>query len=675
VSGTRRLAAITFIDVAGFTTLTQEDERGALALVGELEGLLAPVLKKFRGRRVKSTGDGVLLEFQNALDAVECSVEFQRRVHDRNDRAGARPLPVRVGVHLGDVQGRGADILGDAVNIASRVEGLAEVGGVTLSAPVYDQVHNKVSVGLARVGPRPLRGVREPMVLYRVILPWTRPSGPPLASAGPRLAVLPLANISPDPDDAYFADGLTEELVSVLSRIHGLRVVARSSVSQYKTSPKPVSLVGAELGVSSVLEGSVRKSGNRLRVSLQLVDVTSEEPTWSETYNRQLDDVFVVQSDIADRTAKALQLELTKGAAPRIVRRPTSDLAAYDLYLRGLVAQQEATPAAFEEAGRCFERATALDPSFAEAYAAWADMYVAAAGDTMPMPAVMPRARELARRAIELDPESSAAHSALGNIAYQFDHDWARAEAEFRTAIELNPSNLNAHRFYAMMLLSLRRLDEAREVTQAAIRLDPGGRHRMTLGVIDLAAGRYDSAIAVHEAERDRHPGAIGPRIFLGLCYVAAGRLDEARREADLPLDGADDTERFDHALLSALVGRPELARAVAAKAERGEAESYTSDTHLALLYSALGDRDRALSLLEKEWREGDRVLWLFYSGVWFDPIRADPRFTALLRKYGLPTDPPIRPATGDGPSPPPAEGGPRGSPRSRRPRRWPKHN
>ncbi len=657
MSGTRRLAAIMFIDVAGFTALTQTDEKAALALVREQEALLAPLLRRFRGRKVKSTGDGLLLEFPNALDAVELGVAFQRQVHERNRRETARPLPVRVGIHLGDVQREGNDILGDTVNICSRVERFSEIGGVCLTAPVYDQVHNKVSYEIARLGPRELRGVRDPVTLYHVVLPWARGEGSVGSPTVPRLAVLPLTNISPNPKDAYFADGLTEELVSVLSRLQGLRVVARSAVSPYKGAPKPVHQVGAELGVSSVLEGSVRKAGSRLRVSLQLVDVSSQEPTWSETYDRELDDVFVVQSDIANRTAQALKLELTRGERGA-TRRPTSDLKAYDLYLRGLVAGQRLDPKGLEEAAHWFEEATTRDPTFAEAFAAWANLYVIAAGDFVPMSAVMPKARELARRAAELDPLSSEAHSALANFAFQYDHDWETAEAEFKRAIELNPSNPTALRFCGTMLMALRRFDEAREVVKAAIRLDPGGPYQRTLAFVDLTSGNFDAAIEFEEAEVERHPERVGGHVYLGLVYLTAGRRAEALREAETPLTGADDTERFDLALLNALLGRPDAAREVAAKVERGEAESYTSATHLALLYAAIGEGDRALDLLEKDLREGDHVFWSFYQGIWFDQIRTHPRFLALLRRYGLPSTPPFRAnAVAD----PAAHGPPRG--------------
>jgi pyrroloquinoline-quinone synthase len=320
-----------------------------------------------------------------------------------------------------------------------------------------------------------------------------------------------------------------------------------------------------------------------------------------------------------------------------VLHRSTQDAQAYDAYLRGLVAANKMGEGALDEAVRCFEEATKLDPSFAEAYAAWANQYVVAAGDSLPMREVMPRARALAARALELNPNSSDAHAALGNIALQFDTDWKRAESEFREAIALNSSNLNAHRFLGLLLLCQERFPEAKEVLRRTIQLDPAGTGRTTLAFAELESGNVDAAIAFGEAERDADPSAVRVHVYLGFFYVAAGRRDDALREAMSSTTGASEDDRFDHALLNALVGRPEPARKILVQVARGELNTYVSDTHLAMVYSALGEKERALDLLEKDYREGDRILWLFHRSVVFDAIRDEPRFIALAKKYGLP--------------------------------------
>jgi len=637
----RRLAAIMFTDMVGYSALAQTDEAAALALLDQHNRLLRPIFSRFRGREVKTVGDAFLVEFESALDAVRCAIELQRALQEQNQAAPEDgKIRVRIGIHVGDVVQTEDDVLGDAVNIASRIQPLADPGGVCLTQQAYDQVQNKISVPVVKVPSVALKHIRLPMNLYKIGAPGTElPGGPPVApTEGARhLAVLPLANISPDPGDGYFADGLTEELISVLSQVRDLSVIARTSVAPYKSRPKSVAEVGAELGVDTVLEGSVRKAGNRIRITLQLVDVATQRHIWATSYNREIDDVFAVQTDIAERTAEALRLELSRSEQESVARRPTASTEAYDQYLRGLVATTDSSREGLDEAVRHFERATSLDPNFSEAFAAWANAYTVAAGSSVPMCEVLPKARELADRALALDPESSDAHAALGNIAFQFDHDWPRAEAEFRQAIAINPSSLAALRFYGLMLLSVERFEEAKEVIRRAIRLDPGGSHQATLAWAELDSGNFERGLEYAEEVRDKDPTAIAGHTYCGLAYLQAGRRADATREAETSPAGANEAERFDHALLNALVGRPEPARAVIREVEGGQQKSYTSRTELAMLYAALGEKEKALALLEEDFREGEQVLWLWYRGVYFDSIRDDPRFITLLRQYGLP--------------------------------------
>jgi len=425
-------------------------------------------------------------------------------------------------------------------------------------------------------------------------------------------------------------------------------VIARTSVAPYKSAPKSIAEVARELGVDTVVEGSVRKSGSHVRISLTLVDAATQQHLWTHRYDREVDDVFAIQEDIAKRTSKALRLEFDKTdrseerAAP--VPNPrfgaVTTGAAYDHYLRGLVASSNHHERGYEEAARHFEYATQLDPALAEAYAAWANLYVIVSGEEVPMREVMPRARALAQQALEISPDLSEAHEALGNIALQFDHDWELAETEFANAIALNTSNVGAYRFYGMLLRTLARYDEARQVIRRAILLDPGGSDEMALALVEIESGNVVAGVRMaEEAGGHHHRESLGHRTHLGMIYLQAGRRADALRMAEGSSEGATESERFDNALLNALLGRPEAARRVAGEVERGEATSYTSSAHLAMLYSALGDRKRALELLEEDRREGDAVLWLYYRGVYFDPIRDDPQFAALLETYRLPKE------------------------------------
>jgi adenylate cyclase len=653
VAATRRLAAIVFTDIAGYTTLTQADEGGALRLVQEQEKLVRPLLEAHRGRKVKSMGDGLLLEFPNALDAVEWAVDLQRHVHERNAREGVPPFRIRVGIHLGDVERRGTDIFGDAVNIASRVEPIAEPGGVCLSAQVYDQVHNKVPYQIETLGPQRLKGVRDPVEIYRVVLPWgagTPAPGPVV----PRLAILPFANISPDPKDEYFADGLTEELISVLSQIRGLRVISRTSVNQYRGTSKQIAQIGSELGVDSVLEGSVRKAGDLLRIAVQLIDVRTDEHRWSQTYDRKLENVFAIQADVAERTAGALKVELVRSEQDAIRERPTSSLAAYESYLRGIQAFRLYEGFGSEEtdqsAEKYFEAALREDPQFSAAYSYLANHLLAAMGLTRAGREVFPRARELVAEALKLNPTSSDTHTAIGNLAMQADQDWVRAETEFREAIELNPSSSTAHFWYGYLLSTLQRFDEARAQYHLAIEVDPLWLlPRLNMISILCSVGDYESAIALTK-KLSTDFGDRRPVVMLLLqVYLNAGRRDDAIAALERLPGPLDVSARTTRAAVLALLGQPEEARAMLAEWEGGRWKGYVSLVGPAQFYALWGESDKAIALLEQDYRDGDKVLWASYQTSFFDPIRDDPRFVACLRRMNLPTTLPRRLTTGSG--------------------------
>ncbi len=653
----RRLAAIMFTDMVGFSSRAQEDEAATLALLDRHNRLLRPLFSKFQGREVKTVGDAFVVAFESALDATRCGLDIQRMLHYYNLRA---PEPwrirIRIGIHVGDVVESAGDVLGDSVNIAARIVTLAEPEGICLTQQVYDQVANKAGSSFAKLPPVALKNVRASGDIYRVVPEWSAPSArrPDARTSRRRvIAVLPLASISPDPQDEYFSDGLTDELISELSRVRGLSVIARTSVTPYKTTPKSIAQVAHDLGVGTVVEGSVRKSGNHVRISLTLVDAETQSRLWTHRYDREVTDVFAVQEDIAKRTAKALRLEFDKADTPssRSLGVPNPRFGtvttgeAYDHYLRGLVASNSGHDNGHEEAVRHFELATRLDPTLAEAFAAWANLYVTIAGDIVPMREVIPRARSLAQQALELAPDLSEAHSALGNIALQFDHDWELSETEFANAIALNSSNVTAYRFYGTLLRVLGRYEESKHVYRRAIVLDPSGPDQVSLALVEILSGNPEFGLRMAEeaSGHHHHQESVGHHAYLGLLYLTAGRRAEALRRAEVSVEGADDFEQFDHALLNALLNRPDAARQLAREAERGETKSYTSSAHLAMLYSALGERGRALDLLEEDYREGDAVLWLYYQAVFFAPLREEPRFLELLRKYRLP--PTARPA------------------------------
>ena len=645
----RRLAAIMFTDLVGYTASAQANEAVALARVEEQASVVRPLFAAYGGREIKSTGDGFLVEFESSLKATECAIQIQRKMQERNSKSPASPIFLRIGIHVGDVEEIGGDVLGDVVNIAARILPISEPGGVCLSEQIVQQVRSKLSFQLERLAPRRLKGVREPFVAYRVVLPGVNREPPVERSALPRLAVLPFANISPDPKDEYFADGLTEELISVLSKIRGLRVIARTSVTQYKGTAKPVTQIGAELGVTAVLEGSVRKAGDQLRISAQLIDVRTEEHRWAQSYDRRLENIFAIQAEVAEQTASALKLEMLGSDRNAVRGRPTSNIAAYDLYLRGIQASRRFTPGVGQhmpsgrDATEYLEEAIRLDPQFSAAYSSLANHLLATGGVTRESREAFLKARQHVDRALEIDPTSSEAHTARGNLLMQVDFDWPSAEAELRQALELNPNNSVAHFWYRSLLTVLQRYSEAKDQLDAGFELDPlwflAKRQGVTLYAL---SGDWDEAVRLAEGLVENVRG--DPRneleslSLLAWVYAYAGRPLDAARVDRQTRHPSDPDSRLSHAVFRAWLGKPRGISECLAAWERRAKSQYMSPLPVVQAYAQLGRTEEALSRLEQDIRNGESYLWAHYQLPYFDPIRDSPRFATALEHFHLPT-------------------------------------
>src|SRR6266851_840315 len=395
-----------FTDIVGFTLLSQRNESIALSVLDEQRELLRPIFIKHSGREVKTIGDAFLVEFPSALSAVKCAYEIQKTTRESNSSLPEeRRVLLRIGVHLGDIVESQGDISGDAVNVASRIESLADGGGVCLTRQVYDQVQNKFELPLTSIGPKSLRNVSSSMEVYRMVMPWDDARTIlPSEHDTRRIAILPFANISPDPSDEYFSDGMTDELIAVLSKIGGLRVVARTSAMRFKGEKATARSIGQELKVGSLVEGSVRKSKNRVRITVQLIDSQSEERLWSETYDRDLQDVFSVQTDIAQQVAGALELRLGVRESSVLQRQQTQSPEAYALYLKGRYHWNSRAESEVHKAMKYFEEAIGRDARYALAYVGLADCHsILGTYGYRRGAAVYPQAKELAEKALSLD--------------------------------------------------------------------------------------------------------------------------------------------------------------------------------------------------------------------------------------------------------------------------------
>ncbi len=539
----RKLTAILAADVVGYSGLMEKDEVGTLAaLKTHRRELIEPKITEHNGRIVKLMGDGALVEFASAVDAVQCASEIQQSMRKRNaDVPEDRRIEFRIGINLGDVIMDGDDIYGDGVNIAARLEGLAEPGGICVARSVFNQVKNKVDLGFENLGEQEVKNITEPVRVYRVALKAKKPRAAvhgqealPLPDK-PSIAVLPFQNMSGDPEQEFFADGMAEEIITALSHYRWFFVIARNSSFTYKGRAIDVTQLAKELGVRYVLEGSVRKAGNRVRVTAQLIDATTGSHIWAERYDRDLDDIFALQDEITETIVTSIEPELGAVERERARRKPPENLGAWDLFQRGLWHLfDDVKRDALAQAKRLFERACELDPEFAAAHAelAWAHVAEIVRGLTDDPKASLDAAADAAERAVALDPRDPAARVTLGRVLI-FRHAHERAIAEMKAALALNAGFDRGHYGLGMALLYGGRPEESIPHFEKGIRLSPRNpllwAHWMMLGLAYLNLEEYEEAIASFEKAIQQPNAAFMPFAFAAATLGQLGRIDEAR--------------------------------------------------------------------------------------------------------------------------------------------------
>jgi len=630
-----------FTDLVGFTALSQRNESVALSILDEQRELLRPVFIRHDGREVKTIGDAFLVEFPSALSAVKCAYEIQKTTKEfNNSLPEERRVHLRIGIHLGDVVESQGDISGDAVNVASRIESLADSGGVCLTRQVYDQVQNKFELPLISLGTRLLKNVSSSMEVYKMVMPWDATvaalSGRRDAS---RIAILPFANISPDPADEYFADGMTDELIAVLSKIGGLRVVARTSVMRFKGEKATANRIGQELKVGSLIEGSVRKSKDQVRITVQLVDTESEEQLWTETYNRNLQDIFSVQSDIAQQVAKALEVRLGVRENSALRREQTQNPEAYSFYLKGRHRWNLRSENEINRAIKYFEEAIGRDPGYALAYAGLADCYSILGYYAFRRPvAVYPRAKELAEKALSLNESIAEPHASLGEVLMQYFFDWKKAGSELDRALELNPSYATAHFWRATHHMALGRTDDSLTQVRKAVELDPLSMIILTDAARNLyLARRYDEAINQYQRSLDVDPNFPIAHKGLAEVYAQIGKYDEAVSEIEraIALSGRSIFILDDLGYIYARAGKREDASKVLEDLDKLANDEYVPSYGRAVICAALGNKEDAMNWLEKAYDERNFLVYLKVDPA-FDTLRKEERFLSLLDKMGL---------------------------------------
>jgi adenylate cyclase len=585
----RRLAAILAADVVSYSRMMAANEQGTHARLKALrQDFIEPKISEHHGRVVKLMGDGALVEFASVVDAVQCAVEIQRDMSQRNDGlADDERIRFRIGVNLGDIIIEDDDIYGDGVNIAARLETLAEPGGIVIAGTAFDHAKNKVGVGFRFLGRQPVKNIPEPVRAYRVLLdpsaagtivgeesgrpaswrvlataaavllavasagavgwlrPWERTpeQSETIAPPGkPSIAVLPFDNLSDDPQQEYFADGLTDDLITDLSKLSGLFIIARNSVFAYKNQTVDISQVARELGVRYVLEGTVRRAGGRVRINAQLIDGTTGGHVWAERYDRDYADIFAVQDEVIREIARALSVQLTESQQTQVARLPTRSLEAYDYYLRA--EQEQHSPAGdvgLLRALELYQKALSLDDGFADAYAGYARaaLFLWTYSYDVALAGAVARQKlyEAAGRALALNPALPRARAVLAE-AQSVDGEHEAAIESARRAVEFGPSDAEAHAILASVLAYAGMLPEAVAAAETALRLNPKppAATLLTTGLALFLDGQYERAIEALEQARNLAPELNEAHEFLAMAYAQGGRLEEAKQAVEVLL-------------------------------------------------------------------------------------------------------------------------------------------
>ena len=539
----RRLAAILAADVVGYSRLIRSDEEGTLDRLKALRNeIIDPKIAEHSGRIVKLMGDGMLVEFASVVDAVCAAAETQQALSERNAvLPEEKRIEFRFGINLGDVVIDGDDIQGDGVNVAARLESLAETGGICISGSVHEQVRDRLDLPFEDLGEQRVKNIDRPIRVWQWVADAelsesisAKMDEPLPLPDKPSIAILPFENVSGDPEQEYFADGITEDIITSLSQIRWLFVIARNSTFSYKGKSPDVRQVARELGIRYALEGSIRKAGNRVRITAQLIDATTGNHLWARRYDRELEDIFALQDEITENIVAAIQPELGSAEQERARRKLPENLNAWDIYQRGLWHMYHFTNEGLDEAQKLFERAIAMDPNFAPSYGGVAYVHIQKAFYAAPETRVetLDEALSMARKAVALDEKDAVGHFTLGR-AHSLRCEFEPGVDELETAIDLNPSFAQAHFGLGHVLSHSDRMEEAILSFDKAIRLSPQDPHLFafyaTRALTHMYLGQYDDAASwARKAIRAPH-ATFWPHLAYTASLAYLGQADHAK--------------------------------------------------------------------------------------------------------------------------------------------------
>jgi TolB-like protein/Flp pilus assembly protein TadD len=694
-----------FTDMVGYSALAQRDDRLALELLEEHRRLLREIFPRFNGTEIKTIGDAFLVEFGSALEAAQCAIEIQRTLAKRNhDVTSDRRIKLKIGIHIGDVIHRDGDVYGDGVNIASRIEQLAGAGGICVSTDVERQIRNALEARFEKFGSADLKNIKLPMDLFRIILPWEAGSKADSSAAQPSkrlrvlvpaavlvilallavwwwmerssknqpavaahalptaptnspdqksVAVLPFVNLSDDKGSEYFSDGISEELLTVLQKIPGMHVAARTSAFSFKGKNATAQEIGQKLDVAHLVEGSVRKSGDTVRIAARLTRADTGEELWSENFTRDLKDVFAVQSELAETIVAQVRGQLTGGAAASADKQKiqaevqaaekggTKNVDAHQLYLQGRFYENRHSEKSAREALAAYQHAVELDPGFALAWAGVAGTHVwlcafATEGGLKAFDANLSSARDATARALAIEPNLPEALLARASIETNFDYNWNAAAQTLSKALELAPADPNIVIAAGNLEIARGNIDRGIELYRKAVDLDPVNPTARAFLAFNLAATkRFAEAQAEYPRVVELNPAAPWARAGLGLAYLLEGKFEEAVAATE------GEAGEWARLLIVACArwSQKKIPEADAALATLTKDFPETAAYQIAEVHAYRGDKDKAFEWLDRARRQHDGGL----PGLRKDPLLTnlydDPRWNTFLRTVGLADD------------------------------------
>lgn len=639
MSQSRQLAAIMFTDIVGYTALMGNDEKNALLILNQNRQIQKPIIEEFKGRFIKELGDGTLASFNTVSDAVHAAIKIQKACHS------AKVFQLRIGIHLGEVVFENDDVFGDGVNIASRIQAVAEPGSIYISESVYNNISNKPGIITSYVKQEMLKNVAEPVKIYSVLMEdvmhGKENESKQSATSENSIAILSFVNMSNDPEQEYFSDGISEEIINVLAQLPNLKVAGRTSAFSFKGKHEDLRSIGKKLSVHHILEGSVRSSGVRIRITAQLIDVQSGYHLWSEKYDRVLKDVFEVQDEIARTIVEKLEISLGGKLVETKSREQTQKVEAYKHYLKGrdLVYKRGAY---LFEALHHFQRALEIDSKYALAYAGLADTYTILCyyGLAEPQQA-WPKAIENAKQALKYGPELAESNNCNAAVSMHHDWDWVKSKQQYLKALELNPGYEQARIWYGLFYQQMAFLKEEDAILslRTALQTNPLSFYSyINLGLALGMAGQFTEGLEKAKRAVEIEPNSYLTQFFLSLVYDWAGQYDEALQTIEIALKMSN-RHAWSLSMLTAFYvkwSNKQKALEIYKELIGQTGQKYIQPAILALAAAAIGDDRAAIIFAEQAFVDHDPTILFVKELPNAKALRAIAGFDDILKRMGL---------------------------------------